>query len=243
MEKNSMTRKIFAAFLFFFFVFGFRVETIFAKGISEDSLIRVEIRSDAMRAIPQIEVTTIDPTQMSDTFAKTETPIGQIYQFDLINKEEYDRKKPVQIEIAVPADLATQRMHGARYIAFYNGTKKIWQALPSQENEKTHVVQTSIHLPYARLMIFEEEIPGVGAASWYGYKNCDCAASPDYPKGTRLLVTSVADPKKSVIVRVNDYGPERDVHPDRIIDLDKVAFKKLAKLGAGVIDVRVTLVK
>jgi rare lipoprotein A (peptidoglycan hydrolase) len=42
---------------------------------------------------------------------------------------------------------------------------------------------------------------------------------------------------------VNDWGPDRSVHPDRVIDLDSVAFKKLASLGAGVIDVRVQLLQ
>ncbi|MEO5927957.1 MAG: septal ring lytic transglycosylase RlpA family protein [Patescibacteria group bacterium] len=78
-----------------------------------------------------------------------------------------------------------------------------------------------------------------GSASWYKYKNCLCAASVDFPKGTRLRVTSVANPTKKVIIRVNDYGPERDKFPERAIDLDAVAFKALAPLGAGVINVRV----
>lgn len=78
-----------------------------------------------------------------------------------------------------------------------------------------------------------------GSASWYKYKNCHCAASPDFPKGTRLLVRSVANPEKFTVIRVNDFGPERDKFPDRAIDLDVVAFKELAPLGAGVIRVTV----
>ena len=74
------------------------------------------------------------------------------------------------------------------------------QELPSTDNPETNSVRALIHLPYARLAIFEEEIPEV------------------------------------------DYGPDRSIHPDRIIDLDKVAFAKLVSLGAGLIDVRVTLI-
>jgi rare lipoprotein A len=82
-----------------------------------------------------------------------------------------------------------------------------------------------------------------GAASWYKYKNCDCAASPDYPKGPRLKVTNL-DNNKSLIVKVNDWGPERDKHPERVIDLDKTAFKKLGSLSRGILkNVRVELVK
>ncbi|MFA4954775.1 MAG: septal ring lytic transglycosylase RlpA family protein [Patescibacteria group bacterium] len=78
-----------------------------------------------------------------------------------------------------------------------------------------------------------------GDATWYRYKGCLCAASPDFPKGTKLLVKRVDDPSKSVIVRVNDYGPDRRIFPKRAIDLDAVAFKQLARLSAGVVAVTV----
>ena len=78
-----------------------------------------------------------------------------------------------------------------------------------------------------------------GVASCYAYKECDCAASPDYPKGSYLVVSRADDPERSVTVQVNDYGPDRSVHPDRVIDLDAVAFKQLASLGAGLINVTV----
>ncbi|MFH1078176.1 MAG: septal ring lytic transglycosylase RlpA family protein [Patescibacteria group bacterium] len=77
-----------------------------------------------------------------------------------------------------------------------------------------------------------------GKASWYAYRNCRCAASPDFPKGTRVRVTSKLTGKYTV-VRINDWGPERDKFPERVIDLDAVAFKEFAPLGAGVITVSV----
>lgn len=76
-----------------------------------------------------------------------------------------------------------------------------------------------------------------GKASWYGYMGGMFAASPDFKYGTRLKVTSASNPSKSIVVTVNDFGPDRVRHPDRVIDLDKVAFAQLAPLGAGVIDV------
>ena len=77
-----------------------------------------------------------------------------------------------------------------------------------------------------------------GVASWYAYKDCDCAASPDYPKGTQLLVTNV-DNGKQVVVTVNDWGPERDIFPNRVIDLDVVAFEKIANKRMGLCNVTV----
>jgi D-alanyl-D-alanine carboxypeptidase len=82
-----------------------------------------------------------------------------------------------------------------------------------------------------------------GKASWYSYKGGMFAASPDFKVGTRLKVWSLANPAKVIEVVVNDYGPVRAIHPDRVIDLDKVAFAALAPLGAGVISVRIEPVK
>lgn len=82
-----------------------------------------------------------------------------------------------------------------------------------------------------------------GIATWYAYKKCDCAASTVYPKGTYLVVSLASDSSKSVTVRVNDYGPNRKKHPERIIDLDKTAFKKIAPLSMGMVAVNVQLLQ
>lgn len=89
---------------------------------------------------------------------------------------------------------------------------------------------------------WEDGIMRQGVASWYAYKKCLCAASPDVPKGTRLLVSREDDPSRSVVVTVNDWGPERDKHPDRVIDLDKVAFMRIGNPRGGLMRVRVELV-
>jgi rare lipoprotein A (peptidoglycan hydrolase) len=78
-----------------------------------------------------------------------------------------------------------------------------------------------------------------GYASWYAYKRCPCAASPDFPKGSLVRVTNLDVPDRQIVVKINDFGPERDIFPDRAIDLDKVAFAQIASLGAGVIKVKV----
>ncbi len=78
-----------------------------------------------------------------------------------------------------------------------------------------------------------------GTATWYSYKHCDCAASPDFPKGTQLRVSLTDHPETSVVVTVNDYGPDRNLFPNRVIDLDSVAFKQLAPLSLGLVNVTV----
>lgn len=73
-----------------------------------------------------------------------------------------------------------------------------------------------------------------GVASWYAYTGTMAAANPWLPLGSYVRVTNTEN-GKSVIVKINDRGP---FVPGRIIDLDKVAFVKIASLGAGVIHVK-----
>jgi uncharacterized protein YabE (DUF348 family) len=73
-----------------------------------------------------------------------------------------------------------------------------------------------------------------GACSWYSHTGTLSAANQWLPKGSYVKVTNKAN-GKSVIVQINDRGP---FVAGRIIDLDKVAFQKIASLGAGVIDVK-----
>lgn len=70
-----------------------------------------------------------------------------------------------------------------------------------------------------------------GEGTWYAFKGGLFAASRTIPRGGYAKVTNM-DNGQSVIVQINDYGPQA---PQRIIDLDKVAFAKIADLGAGVL--------
>lgn len=73
-----------------------------------------------------------------------------------------------------------------------------------------------------------------GLSSWYRFTGTLSAANPWLPIGSHVRVTNEAN-GKSIIVRINDRGP---FGPNRIIDLDAVAFEKIASLGAGVIEVK-----
>ena len=63
-------------------------------------------------------------------------------------------------------------------------------------------------------------------------------ASNRFPIGAVLKITNTKN-KKSVIVRCNDTGKMKD----NVIDLSKGAFKKIAKLEEGRINVRVNIIK
>jgi hypothetical protein len=160
--------------------------------------------------------------------------ISNIFEFDIRNQKAYNLEKPLIIEIKYPSDSVNLKR-----INYWDKGKNRWVELPTKSILERGVVRAVIHLPYARLAVFEDpKILEVGQASWYQYKNCDCAASPDWPKGTKLKVINL-ETNESLIVTVNDFGPDRSVHPDRVIDLDLVAFKKIAEKWKGLIRVKV----
>ncbi len=64
------------------------------------------------------------------------------------------------------------------------------------------------------------------------------AASNHFPIGTKLKVTNKEN-GKSVIVRINDKGAMSKY----TIDLSKGAFKRIAELKTGIIDVKVKVIK
>lgn len=75
-----------------------------------------------------------------------------------------------------------------------------------------------------------------GVASWYSYRGGMFAASTKFKKGSVLRVINPVN-KKSVTVVVNDYGPNKKKHPNRVLDLDKMAYKKIAPLGTGLVKI------
>lgn len=156
-------------------------------------------------------------------------PISEIYQIDFSEKPAANYAASLNFE-------TKNRFY--KKIFYYDGNAKAWKPLPTVENAKNRTVSTVISFPFVRLAVFE--FPAVilaGKASWYAYKGGLFAASPDFRAGTKLKVTNINNPDKTVVVTVNDFGPDRVRHPERVVDLDKVAFAALAPLGAGVIDV------
>ncbi len=84
----------------------------------------------------------------------------------------------------------------------------------------------------------------IGITSWYDYnlenypgysKNQRTCASRDYPRGTILKVYYQ---DRLTACRVNDYGPAE--WTGREIDLSSLAFRDLAPLSKGIIEVKIT---
>ncbi|MFA5420759.1 MAG: RlpA-like double-psi beta-barrel domain-containing protein [Patescibacteria group bacterium] len=158
--------------------------------------------------------------------------ISATMQFEFLNKNAYDDHKPFYIQ------LSYDEVNGDyKQVFFYDKGRNLWRPLPTKDYPEEKFVRSLIHLPFARIAVFS--YPGVeisGKASWYKYKNGDFTASTVYPKGSVLRVYNKSN-NEFVDVTVNDFGPERAAFPDRVLDLDYVAFNKIAKKGEGVIDV------
>ncbi len=87
---------------------------------------------------------------------------------------------------------------------------------------------------------YADKFEGRKTASGEVYRaNKSTAAHKTLPFGTMVKVTNLAN-NKSVIVRINDRGP---FTKGRIIDLSKSAAKKLDGIRAGIIDVKIEVIK
>lgn len=165
---------------------------------------------------------------------------SDIYEYDFTQKDSYTNKEPLVVEIAFGKDTINHKQ-----IFYFDKNLNTWNKISSTPNYNTKTIRVNLHFSYVRLAVFDQiDIAGTGKASWYNqalfkyfnYKNGDFAASQQYAKGTKLRVKNLAN-DKTVIVTVNDYGPEK--WTGRIIDLDVSAFKKLAWKGLGVVNVSV----
>lgn len=116
-----------------------------------------------------------------------------------------------------------------RYRVSYHDGKEVGRKLLGSEITKDPVKEIVTQGTYVKLGKAH-----TGGASWYAWTGTMAAANPWLPMGSYVKVTN-KDNGKSVIVKINDRGP---FVGGRIIDLDKVAFAKIASVGAGVINVK-----
>jgi len=158
--------------------------------------------------------------------------LSSVYQIELSTK----LKIPVKVYINYDSQ---KDPNDFKQIMFYDKNQDSWRPINSQQISGKAIVGADFNLSFARVAVFA--YPGIlvnGKASWYKYKGGLYTASPDFPKGSKLRVYNTAN-NKFVDVTVNDFGPERIKHPDRVVDLDYRAFIKIASSKAGVINVRV----
>lgn len=168
--------------------------------------------------------------------------LSKIIQIDFKDSAVFNASSSYVLDLSY-----SQESTGFKQIYFYNRKTNTWNPLKSVDYPDKKVVEARLNLPFAQVAVFSNpDILLSGKASWYKYKTGDFSASPDFPKGSKLRVYNLDyKPGKNnkyvqfVDVVVNDWGPDREKHPDRVVDLSKEAFAKLASTGAGVLNVRV----
>lgn len=163
--------------------------------------------------------------------------ISKLYQVNFNNPEDL---KGQTYTVEIPYEVTSNNYKTALY---FDKNKNVWRPLPTKDNPLTKKVKIQVPFTSVRLAVFAN--PGiltVGRASWYKYKGGLFAASPDFAKGSILRVYNLAN-GKFVDVTVNDYGPNRTLHPDRVVDLDKIAFNKIASSRDGTIKIRIEVIK
>jgi D-alanyl-D-alanine endopeptidase (penicillin-binding protein 7) len=159
------------------------------------------------------------------------TLAGSIYQID-IPAEAFSAGKYY-------ISLKSSGSNFYKQIYFFDKNTEAWRPLETNENFNKGLISSTVTFPFLRIAVFENPKKLVkGDASWYRYKNGLFAASPDFPIGTKLRVMNISN-KKVVDVTVNDFGPDRAKHPTRAVDLDAVAFARLAPLSQGTMQVSV----
>lgn len=114
-------------------------------------------------------------------------------------------------------------------VSSYDG-KEVDRKLLSQETIKEPVTEKTTQGIYVAVGKAH-----TGLGTWYAFTGTLAAASPWLPLGSYVKVTNQSN-GKTVIVKINDRGP---FGKNRIIDLDKVAFAKIASTGAGIIPMTV----
>jgi len=93
---------------------------------------------------------------------------------------------------------------------------------------------------YGKASYYGSEFDGRSTANGETFSNKEyTAAHKSLPFGSLVKVTNLAN-NKTVIVRINDRGP---YVAGRVIDLSRKAAEDLDMIRAGVIDVKIELLK
>lgn len=219
---------------FLIFTLAFFIAPIFARAEAASGL---EINYDvaAFTAAASLAIT---PDAASANLPWEWQALTPAYEYSFTTTGLYDPSRPLTIRINYP-----EKNNYLKQIFSYDSLSGTWRPLLTTDNPQDKYVTAMTDSLSGRLIVlYNPDILSVGTASWYKYKNGLFTASPNFAKGTVLRVYNLGN-GKFVDVTVNDWGPERDKHPDRVVDLDYVAFSKIASPGAGLISVKIETLK
>ncbi|MFH1111718.1 MAG: septal ring lytic transglycosylase RlpA family protein [Patescibacteria group bacterium] len=203
---------------------------------NEDYLSDINISTPFISlTLPKIDVNnselTVTPLA-ANIISAPDNLVSFIYQYDF---KGIDPKQIGKSLIKVELEYYATSYLG-RDLVYFDKRLNKWQTVPSMHNVKQQTVSAWLPFTYSIVAIVENPKVYDGLASWYKWKDCNCAAARFWPKQTQLKVINLSN-NKNQIVKVNDYGPEE--WTGRLIDLDSKVFKYLDKLWRGLIYVRI----
>jgi uncharacterized protein YabE (DUF348 family) len=176
-------------------------------------------------------------------FKKAIISNGQKIKVTRINIEEIEKEEEIPFEIKEEEDDDLKWRKKEIEREGETGIKKVKYRITykdGQEISREKLSSKIIKKPVNEIIKVGTKIEvgktKIGLASWYAHTGTMACASRMFPRGTWLRVTNRATGKQIFVV-VNDYGPMRGT--GKMIDLDKVAFEKIAPLGQGVVEVKV----
>ena len=186
----------------------------------------------ALAPLDKIQPTAFEPVTEGIKISVTrieveEKEVEEEIPFETLEKEDSDlawRKKEVR-------QAGENGIKKVKYEITYKNGKEIGREKIFQITEKKPI--TEIVAVGTKIKVGQTK---TGVASWYAHTGTMACASRMFPRGTWLRVTN-RENGKQIFVVVNDYGPMRGT--GKMLDLDKVAFEKLASLNQGVINVKV----
>ncbi|MFA4873515.1 MAG: septal ring lytic transglycosylase RlpA family protein [Patescibacteria group bacterium] len=201
----------------------------------------VEIELPRTTSTPlTLDLLQLFPEELPPVAWSATTTTTTVWQIDVTSPVIKPWIPSAPIKITLPV---TGPYYKKKIISFWDNRLSQWRNLASTTDFERNAVSALYPLPYGRFIVRESETIYEGIASWYKWKNCNCAAFRFMPKKSILKVTNIspsARKGKSVTVRVNDYGPEE--WTERLIDLDYVAYRAIGLPRGGIMPVRVELI-
>lgn len=160
---------------------------------------------------------------------------SDIYHIWLDSDEPLDLKKPIPVQIKF-----LEGNDELKNIYYYDPSTSTWNLSPSTTLYDLDSVRTlTYNQEYILAVVADPAIKEKGKASWFSSsitpRNPWGSANNDYPIGTIVRVTNLEN-NKYYDTEIISRGPYVDF---RIIDLTSNAFKQIANLGEGVVDVKV----
>jgi len=170
------------------------------------------------------------------------TPLSPGMIIRVVNVEVERVVEQEQLPYSTEVEKSNEYMQGVRKVVragvpgLANRTYEVRRE-NGREVSRTLVDSRQVRTPVKELVVEGTRPPRSesGVASWY-HRVGMVAAHKTLPMGTEVHVTNVAN-GRTVTVIINDRGPYIE---GRIIDLSDDAFARLAPLGVGTVNVRIT---